>query len=238
VVALEDVAGDAEPGGEGVQLVVRLVAHEVAPEAAAPRPERVVDQNHGSMVPDVPALRQVAARYDEPHRRYHDRRHLDQVMDDVERLLAVVAVPDPEAVRLAALFHDAVYDPRSATNEADSAFLSAQVLAGLEPPERVADVQRLVLATAGHEPSAADEAVLLDADLAVLGVDRLAYVAYVRAVRLEFAHVADPAWRVGRGAVLRSLLALPRLFSTPPRHQLEPRARENLAFELASLSPG
>ena len=183
----------------------------------------------------MPALEQVAARYDEPHRRYHDRRHLEQVLNRVERLLAAVAVPDPEAVRLAALFHDAVYDPRSKRNEADSALLAGQVLAGLEPPGRIAAVQRLVLATADHQASAPDEAVLLDADLAILASSRPAYVAYVRAVRQEFGHLPDPAWRLGRTEAIGTLLALPRLFSTPAMQDEELPARANLAAELASL---
>lgn len=180
-------------------------------------------------------LADVAARYDEPHRRYHDRRHLEHVLGGVERLLAAVEVPDPDAVRLAALFHDAVYDPRSSTNEEDSAALAAEVLSVLEPPERVANVQRLVLATAGHRAEGPDEAVLLDADLAILGAARPDYVAYVRAVRQEFGHVDAEAWRAGRSDLLRSLLSPPRVFTTPPMAELESRARENLACELASL---
>ena len=176
------------------------------------------------------------ARYDEPHRRYHDRRHLEHVLGVIDRLLAAVEVPDPAAVRLAAVFHDAVYDPRSDRNEADSADLAGQVLVGLEPPARVAAVQRLILATAGHRASAADEAVLVDADLSVLAAPRAAYVAYVRDVRREFAHLPDGAWRRGRTDVLRALLAAPRLFSTPPLQDQEQRARANMAAELASLA--
>lgn len=188
-------------------------------------------------MPALPALERVAARYDEPQRRYHDRRHLERVLADVERLLAVVTVPDPQAVRLAALFHDAVYDPRSTTNEADSAALAGRVLADLEPPARIADVQRLVAATAGHRATYPDEGVLLDADLAILAADRSTYVGYVQAVRREFGHVPDATWRSGRADVLRSLLALPRLFTTPPMQALERPARGNVATELASLSP-
>ena len=183
-------------------------------------------------------LEEVASRYDEAHRHYHDRRHLEQVLGDVERLLPTMAVPDADAVRLAALFHDAVYDPRSATNEADSADLAGELLAGRQPAARVAAVRRLVLATASHEASGPDEAVLLDADLAILATDRARYAAFVRAVRLEFGHVPDPAWRAGRAAVLTSLLALPRLFSTPPMQRLEVVARQNLAAELGSLQAG
>lgn len=187
------------------------------------------------MLPADPALVAVAERYDEPQRHYHDRRHLEQVLADVERLLADVEVLDPEAVRLAALFHDAIYDPRSTTNEADSATLAAEVLRPLEPPQRVAHVQRMVLATAGHEARWPDEGVLLDADLAVLGSPRPKYVAYVQAVRAEFGHVDDEGWRRGRAEVLRSLLALPHLFTTTPMRGLEATARENLTSELASI---
>lgn len=232
MVTLEHVAGQAQVLGERVQLVVGHVADEVAPEAPPPAPEGVVDQNHGPM---LPAFERIAARYDEPHRRYHDRRHLERVLEVVERLLAAVDVADPDAVRLAALFHDAVYDPRSDRNEADSAALAAELLAGLEPPVRVEAVQRLVLATAGHRASAPDESVLLDADLSVLAAPRRGYVAYVRDVRREFGFLPDEAWRQGRADVLRSLLALPRLFTTPPMRDQEPRARANLAAELASL---
>ncbi len=183
----------------------------------------------------LPALEQVAARYDEPHRRYHDRRHLELVLDHVEWLLGALSVPDPDAVRLAALFHDAVYDPRAERNEADSAELAGKVLAGLEPPDRVASVQRLVLATAGHLASAPDEGVLIDADLAILASSRPAYIAYVRAVRQEFCHLSDQDWRRGRARALATLLALPRLFTTPPMQDQELPARANLAAELASL---
>jgi predicted metal-dependent HD superfamily phosphohydrolase len=187
------------------------------------------------MLPDRPELAEVAARYDEPHRRYHDRRHLERVLDDVERLLPTVEVPDPDAVRLAALFHDAVYDPWSTANEAASAALAAAVLSRLEPPDRVAHVQRLVLATARHRASYVDEGVLLDADLAILATDRPTYVDYVRAVRAEYADVPQDVWQQRRAEVLRSLLDIPRLFTTPAMHVLEEPARQNVAAELAAL---
>jgi predicted metal-dependent HD superfamily phosphohydrolase len=182
-----------------------------------------------------PHLAPVAARYAEPHRRHHTTAHLERVLGEVEALLELVAVPDPEAVRLAALFHDAVYDPRSATNEAESAALARAVLAGREPEQRVADVERLVLATTAHAAAAPDEAVLLDADLAVLADPPAAYAAYVAAVRAEYAWVDDAGWRSGRARVLRSLLDLPSLFSTGPFAAREAAARANLEAELAAL---
>ena len=45
MVALEGAAGDAELLGEGVELVVALVADQVGPDAIAPGPDRGVDED-------------------------------------------------------------------------------------------------------------------------------------------------------------------------------------------------
>lgn len=180
---------------------------------------------------------EVMARYREPHRRYHGVGHLTAVVRDVEAGLALAPVTDPAAVVAAAFFHDAVYDPRSATNEADSALYARGVLGAAWPPERVEEVARLVLVTATHQ--AADDdlaaAVLLDADLAILGAGPAAYEAYRRGVRAEFAHVDDEAWRQGRADVLRSFLSRAAIYRTTTGRALDARARVNLTAELATL---
>jgi predicted metal-dependent HD superfamily phosphohydrolase len=151
-----------------------------------------------------------------------------------------VPVADASAVRLAAWYHDAVYDPRAGAgvNEAASASLARRDLEPLaQAPGRVADVERLVMITATHRPSAgaADEALFCDADLAVLGADPQAYTAYVNGVRTEYDFLTTEEWRVGRAAVLRSLLDRETIYSTPAMHALEATARANLTAELASL---
>jgi predicted metal-dependent HD superfamily phosphohydrolase len=97
-------------------------------------------------------------------------------------------------------------------------------------------VERLVLATAGHAPSAADEAVLVDADLAILGAEPKDYAAYVQGVRVEYRHVPDDQWRTGRAAVLQRFLDATPLFHTAVMHrESEVRAKANLTAELAGL---
>jgi len=123
-------------------------------------------------------------------------------------------------------------------NEAASASLARRDLEALgQATGRIAGVERLVMITASHEPSegAADEAVFCDADLAVLGADPQAYTAYVNGVRTEYDFLTTDQWRVGRAAVLRSLLDRESIFSTPPMHALEATARANVTAELASL---
>jgi predicted metal-dependent HD superfamily phosphohydrolase len=180
--------------------------------------------------------RDVSARYDEPHRQYHSRVHLDHVLATVDELLAVHPVEDPDTVRLAALFHDAIYDPVSSTNELDSADLAAEMLGGTIAAERIDRIQRLVLATIDHWPASIDEAVLLDADLAPLAVEPTSYFRTGAKVRAEYSHVDDDAWAEGRQRVIRSFLDRPWIYSMSTMAPLEVRARSNMAAEFERLT--
>jgi predicted metal-dependent HD superfamily phosphohydrolase len=185
-------------------------------------------------------LEEVIGRHREPHRRYHGVRHVTWVVRPVKELARQEPVSDLDAVVAAAFFHDAIYRPRAADNEAASADLAARVLAELQwSPSRAARVGDLIRATADHDAAAdPDRAVLLDADLAVLGSDPAAYQAYVTGVRAEYAHVTDADWRTGRAAVLRRFLARPAIYATATaRDRWERRARANLVAELAALDP-
>jgi predicted metal-dependent HD superfamily phosphohydrolase len=185
------------------------------------------------------ALDDVVARHREARRRYHGVRHVTWVVRHVRELAAEVPTDDPDAIVVAAFFHDAVYDPRAADNEEQSAQLAERVLAELGWDERRGRrVGDLVRATAVHTGAGdADTDVLLDADLAVLGSEPSAYQAYVTGVRAEYAHIDDEAWRHGRGQVLRDLLARDPLYATAPaRRRWVSRAAANMTAELASLS--
>ncbi|MGN9766767.1 HD domain-containing protein [Micromonospora sp. SD12] len=198
----------------------------------------------GAGAADTAELTQIGAdllvRWREPHRHHHDTRHLTAVLDVVDAYAPAAGRPD--LVRLAAWCHDAVYDPRAGgdANERDSAALAGTLLAraGL-PADAVAEVRRLVLLTAGHavDPGDADGSLLCDADLAILAAPPEAYDHYAAAIRREYAHVPEPAFRAGRARVLAGLLALPALFRLPPlARRWESPARANLTRELAALS--
>lgn len=185
-----------------------------------------------------PALGQaLIARYAEPHRHYHSVAHLAAVLSEVDTLASYAA--NAELVRLAAWYHDAIYDPRMADNEERSAELAESELAvaGL-PVDSIAEVTRLVRLTASHEPPAGDRdaEVLCDADLAVLASPAPTYDSYVAAVRQEYAHVDEAGWRTGRSTVLGKLLAQPRLFRTATGRTWEQLGRANVSRELAALA--
>jgi predicted metal-dependent HD superfamily phosphohydrolase len=183
------------------------------------------------------AADRLLARWAEPHRGYHDARHLAEVLGRVDELSSYAG--NLTAVRLAAWFHDAVYDPTAADNEERSAALARDELRGLGVGGGAADeVARLVRLTATHDPGTGDRdgAVLCDADLAVLAADDERYAGYAAGVRREYAHVDDATFARGRAAVLRRLAARPQLFRTAYglAHWEEP-ARANVAAELSRL---
>ena len=179
----------------------------------------------------------LLARYDQPHRRYHDRRHLAEVLGALRQLTGGHEVP--VAVVCAAWFHDAVHDGRD-DDEQRSADLATEVLRALSAdPVVVDEVARLVRLTLTHDPSPEDVsgALLSDADLAVLGAAARRYERYAADVRREYAHVDDDAFRAGRTAVLRDLLDRPRLYVTQAGHRAwDAAARRNLRDEIRRLA--
>jgi predicted metal-dependent HD superfamily phosphohydrolase len=180
----------------------------------------------------------LLGRYADPSRHYHDLTHLDEVLRNVDELADTAHAPD--VVRLAAWFHDAVYDPRADDNEERSARLAESMLGAMRIDDRaVTEVARLVRLTAAHDADADDPdgAVLCDADLAILAADETRYADYVAGVRAEYAHVPDDDFARGRATVLRRLLQQRSLFRTPTAHLAwEAAARANVTAELARLT--
>ena len=74
-------------------------------------------------------------------------------------------------------------------------------------------------------------------DLAILAAGPERYAEYAADVRREHGHVPDEAFRSGRSAVLRDLLAKPHLFHTEQARGLwETAARANLEREISELA--
>jgi predicted metal-dependent HD superfamily phosphohydrolase len=188
------------------------------------------------------AAGELERRYRQPHRRYHNLRHVEAVLADCSWLADEVGLSRHPRLHvvLGACAHDVVYDAHPGDDERASADWVRDRLARAGLPYEVGErVAALVLATASHVGKPDDIAccVLLDADLAILAVDGDEYTRYVEGVRAEYAALAEEAWRAGRADVLRSLLSRPVLYATEPaRLRWDARARRNLAIELAALS--
>jgi predicted metal-dependent HD superfamily phosphohydrolase len=185
----------------------------------------------------------LLARWSEPGRRYHGTTHLVEMFWALEDLEGAGEIGDREAclARLAAWFHDAVYDPHAlpGANEADSASYAVTALRplGLSAAE-IRAVEDLVRMTDGHNAPADDPltAAVHDADLWILSAPQERFDAYCAQVREEYAFVPLDAYRAGRTAVLRPFTLRETIYRTDhARHQWEQPARVNLARELARL---
>ncbi len=177
----------------------------------------------------------LCERYGENGRFYHNLIHVQQMFEVVDSLKALIQ--DETAVQLAVWFHDIIYDPRALDNEVQSAAYAATVLHQWEYP-KTEKVEQLILATKSHETSVSDPdfAVLLDADLAILGASPAQYDQYAQAIRQEYAFVPDDAYRNGRSAVLRQFLARPRIYQTEMMFkERETAVFLNLQRELSTL---
>lgn len=191
-------------------------------------------QQLGGIAPDG-SFDHLAARYAEPHRHYHNAGHIMATLEHFDRLKGLTG--SPALVEYALWMHDAIYDTRSVSNEAQSAHLAEHFLLSAGLDTLAPAVVKLIMATTHTAPSEADDAgLLVDIDLSVLALPAVDYEAYAGAVRKEYYWVPEPEFRAGRRRVLSSLLAMPTLYAHPVNIAAwESRARANLEAELASL---
>ena len=183
---------------------------------------------------------ELIARYREPHRRYHTVAHIEDCLAQVAASTDL-GPADRDLLEAAIWFHDAIYNPTRHDNEVESARLARERLAIAGESESFVDeVERLILLTAGHcvEPGDRLGARLVSIDLSILGAEPERYDAYAVAIREEYAHVPDAAYRAGRAAVMGRFLESPRLFADPVwADRYEARARENIRREIEALAP-
>jgi predicted metal-dependent HD superfamily phosphohydrolase len=166
-------------------------------------------------------VRHAASNYDEPHRHYHTFAHAVKVLQVSSHLgqkwlLQGVGSDEYLALLIAALWHDAVYDPKATggLNELLSAIRATEACrkAGVSDMVTVL-VHRLILETVEHkvevkigEPYTIAAACLIDADLHGFAADWRDFQRQNENIRKEYAHVTDDQWKAGRPAVLEKYL--------------------------------
>lgn len=178
----------------------------------------------------------LVALYSEPHRCYHNARHIADCLGELDQVRQLAA--EPLAVELAIWFHDAVYDPRAADNEDRSAELAKDWLSKSGAKTALADsVGRLILATKSHDASGhGDAPLLVDLDLSILGQPSERFWEYERQIRAEYSWVAADVFAAKRAAILQNFLARARIYQTEFYFQrLETQARDNLRASVEKL---
>ena len=186
----------------------------------------------------------LVGRWSAPDRRFHNLRHLADVLHRVDELSE--ETHEPDLVRLAAWYHGAVFDAARkvayATQGGEQTTVSAELarsqLTGLGVPAASAErVAQLVDSLARHKPLAGDvdSAVLNDADLGMLAAEPQRYREYIADVRAEYAHIPLPDFLDARIRVLTKLLKRPSLYWSPLGAAWEEPARQNVDAELHRL---
>jgi predicted metal-dependent HD superfamily phosphohydrolase len=197
---------------------------------------RTLLSRHSSSPDIARAGRALLACWAQPHRRYHDVDHLRSILGYVDQLAD--CADNIDAVRLAAWYHDAVFDARPDDEERSAVRAEVDLAALGVGTSLVDEVAHLVRMTARHDPEPGDRdaEVLSDADLASLALPTEAYRRNSAAIRTEFAHVADEVFQAGRARIVERLLAAPSLYRTSAaRRWWEAAARANLIRELSTL---
>lgn len=178
----------------------------------------------------------LLAAWAEPQRKYHTLQHLGECLSLFDRCRQLAE--QPAEVEMALWFHDAVYDVRGKDNEARSAaWAQAELKAAAVSAPAIARIAGHIMATCHAAlPVGADQQLLVDIDLSILGAPLPRFLDYEQQVRAEYAWVPGFLFRRKRREILKEFLARQPIYSTPlVREALERQARENLAYSIVEL---
>ena len=170
---------------------------------------------------------ELARRYGEAHRHYHNARHIDECLRELDGVRGLAK--DPVTLELAIWFHDVVYDPRANDNEARSAELAGEWLK--EPGEELTGhVRELILTTKTHVPGrVVDAGLLIDIDLSIFGKSAERFGEFEEGIRSEYAWVPWDVYCAKRAEILEGFLKRERIYETElMREKYEATARRNI----------
>ncbi|PVF98226.1 hypothetical protein CPB86DRAFT_758889 [Serendipita vermifera] len=185
----------------------------------------------------------IITAYSETQRHYHTVEHIRSMLDSMDSV-DESEIHDKNTVVLAILFHDIVYEPRSAfkQNELQSIDMWNEFAKELALDNRIVeDVTKFIEATITHSLPVdypTDLPFFLDLDLEVLGRPREDYIMYASQIREEYAHYSIDEYCKGRTKVLQRLLSGGIYFTDYWKSRLSDAARANMQWEIEQLTNG
>jgi predicted metal-dependent HD superfamily phosphohydrolase len=181
---------------------------------------------------------ELVVAYTQPARHYHNLRHIQELLDWAE--LVQQTTECLPVIKLAAWFHDYIYDPQAQDNEIKSAIYAEEALFQLGvAPDIILGVKQIILSTEHHQPliDSIDNLIFLDLDLAILGASSERYLQYAASIRQEYNWLSDREYDQGRKRVLTNFLAREKIYYTDYfRQKLAHQAKVNLAREIELYS--
>lgn len=179
----------------------------------------------------------IESHYREKHRAYHTLEHIQACLSHLD---CQDVNPDKRReLELAIWFHDVIYSPYKSNNEALSAELAVATLPRLsEKKETISRVSDLILLTKHPSiPETAQEQLMLDIDLSILGSDPQLYSQYEDWIRQEYQWVPGVVYRKRRIKLLQQFMSQPTIYHTEVfQDKREKQARRNIKWAIAQLN--
>lgn len=170
----------------------------------------------------------ILDRYDEDHRFYHNWEHIENLLS----LLSERKKLNDDILFLTTVFHDIIYDPRSATNEEDSAEFFKKYWKG---SIKIRDKVWLnILDTKNHIPSSDSSELFCKLDLNILKQPLSELVKFENKIFKEFQFYDWKLYREGRVKVLRNLN---KTYKLEPLIQYIESRRPNIGIYPGSFNP-
>jgi predicted metal-dependent HD superfamily phosphohydrolase len=178
--------------------------------------------------------KEVDSLYSGTDRHYHTLSHLQNFYTQL--LKCKSSIKDWESMIIAMVYHDIIYNSTDHKDEEKSAELAVKRLHEISLSEsKIINIMSLVLATKAHALSADNDTnIFNDADMSILGLDRVTYGNYVKNVRLEY--INSPNFDIGRKKVLNYFLQMEYIYKTTLFRSLyEDSARKNIEWEIKTI---
>jgi predicted metal-dependent HD superfamily phosphohydrolase len=179
----------------------------------------------------------LKAMYSEPQRFYHNMKHVENCLTELDSVKQFVQQPD--LVEFAIWYHDAIYDTKRNHNEEKSAQLAYDVCLTAKLQHNFANITRNLILKTKHNiiPQGIDARLLIDIDLSILGKPTYEFDEYEHNIRREYSWVLESEFKQNRSKILKLFLNRNSIYLTDFfKEKYEYQARENLQKALATLS--
>jgi predicted metal-dependent HD superfamily phosphohydrolase len=191
----------------------------------------------------------LVSLYSEPHRHYHNTKHIWHCFGELEDFTsnsnAILDDKDIRKLEYAIWYHDAIYNPFSKLNEQNSANLFSVISSEKDKfdYDEIEEIKNLILCTKNHEIhdkaifNSELQKIICDIDLSILGQEPETYLEYSKNIRKEYAHISFEKYKLARIGFINLFLIKKKVFKTAYfQNKYENSVRKNLNQELENLT--
>jgi predicted metal-dependent HD superfamily phosphohydrolase len=186
--------------------------------------------------PSISCFNKLVSAYNEKHRHYHTQKHIEAMLKHFDNTKNLAKAP--LEIELAIWFHDAIYKPFSSSNELDSAnWASDFLLEQNYSQDGINRIHKMIMSTLHNgQAEAADEQLIVDIDLTILGTAESVYDEFERNVRKEYKLVPWLIYKRKRKEILEGFLQQENIYKTSfYQERFEDQARVNLSRAIQAL---